>query len=204
MIYIFEWTNTEVFGYLSRSISGAIAASPRSITPIRPEFSITHTSSITATKSARWRRGAMDEGSCVNDAMVLEGVYGSQWPFTGKVLHRDYQMLACAGRSRRAHRARTRIANTPAKIPISIRRRTTRIISNWNGFDAAKDKQFKTERLRLLWVSARRSRRCASGSAHRFAQRLIAKSAAESGARTIRSRDRLRESQSADLSTQLR
>src|ERR1035438_9740600 len=36
----------------------------------------------------------MDEGSDVNDAMVLEGVYGSQYPSTGKALHRDYQLLA--------------------------------------------------------------------------------------------------------------
>lgn len=31
----------------------------------------------------------MDESSCVNDAMLLAGVYGSQYPSTGAPLDRD-------------------------------------------------------------------------------------------------------------------
>ncbi len=47
-----------------------------------------------------------------------------------------------------------------------------------DGYDVVKDKLFKTERLRQLWVSARRSQEmCGVALAHRLAQRLIVEGA---------------------------
>ena len=49
---------------------------------------------------------------------------------------------------------------------------------HWDGYDVVKDKLFKTERLRQLWVSARRSQEmCGVALAHRLAQRLIVEGA---------------------------
>ncbi|MEP6663548.1 MAG: hypothetical protein ABJC04_07770, partial [Verrucomicrobiota bacterium] len=50
----------------------------------------------------------------------------------------------------------------------------------WNNYDAAKDKLFKSERLRWLWLSARRSQEmCNCALAHRLAQRLTGEGASK-------------------------
>src|SRR6266567_161818 len=94
MGYIFEWTNTEVFGYLAaqhlwrnRGIPGVSNENQTDI--LDYAYRLYYGNEV-----GRLVARAMDEGSDVNDAMVLEGVYGSQWPATGRVLHRDYQYLA--------------------------------------------------------------------------------------------------------------
>ena len=122
---------------------------------------------------------AMDEGACVNDAMVLEGVYGSQYPFTGKALHRDYQLLAVLAdraevTARRAYRLFT------GREPELFHAAYDQDQFTWDGFEPVKDKLFKTERLRLVWVSACRSKAmCYAALAHRLAQQLIMKKAAK-------------------------
>jgi len=177
MGYIFEWTNTEVFAYLAaqhlwrnRGILGVSNTDQVGILYHSYQLYYGHEVGTLVAQ-------AMDEGSCVNDAMVLEGVYGSQYPATGKALHRDYQLLGVlADRAeliaRRAYRLFT------GKDPELYQSAYDQDRFQWNGYDAAKDKLFKTERLRLLWVSARRSQEmCNAALAHRLAQRLIAEGA---------------------------
>ena len=91
----------------------------------------------------------LDEGSDVNEAMMLEGVYGSQYPETGKPLHRDYQLLApladrAAAIGTRSLQAVTRQRTGPVssglptgRLPLERVRPVGRQL-------------FKSERLRLL------------------------------------------------------
>jgi hypothetical protein len=66
------------------------------------------------------------------------------------------------------------------KDPDLYRRTYDQDLFEWNGYDPAADKQFKTERLRLLWVQARRSQEmCVTALAHRLAQRLMAEGASQ-------------------------
>jgi len=180
MGYIFEWTNTEAFGYLAaqhlwrnRGIPGVSNDNQTGI--LDYAYRVYYGDEVGGLVAR-----AMDEGSDINDAMVLEGVYGSQWTSTGRALHRDYQYLAvladhAEGLAREAYRkfagAEPKL-ETPAYDQDAFR---------WDGYDAAQDKLFKTERLRLLWISCRRSQEmCRAALAHRLAQRLI-KQGAEIG-----------------------
>ena len=173
MGYIFEWTNTEVFGYLAaqhlwrnRGIPGVSNENQTDI--LDYAYRIYY-----GDEEGRLVARAMDEGSDVNEAMVLEGVYGSQWPSTGRALHRDFQYLAVLAdhAERLAHEAYRRFTgqepnpDAPAYDPDAFQ---------WKGYHPAQDKLFKTERLRLLWISTRRSQEmCRTALAHRRAQRLI-------------------------------
>ena len=149
--------------------------------------STTPTASTTATRWASWSRESMDEGSCVNDAMMLEGVYGSQYPATGQPLAPRLPVPGRRGRSGRGAGGQGLPAlhrqgagpRSPVYQPEDFR---------WNGFDPQADKLFKAERLRLLYVSTRRSQKmCESVLAHRMAQRLIAEGRAGGrGARPVR------------------
>lgn len=177
MGYIFEWTNTEVFGYLAAQhlwrnagIPGVSNTDQRGI--LNYAYRLYYGNEV-GPLVAR----AMDEGSHVNDAMVLEDIHGSQWPFTGKVLHRDHQFLAVladhaeslARKAYQLYTGREPALDRPAYDPDAF---------SWAGYDAAKDKLFKTERLRWLWLSTRRSQEiCNCALAHRLAQRLIAEGA---------------------------
>ena len=78
MGYIFEWTNTEVFAYLAaqhlwrnRGIPGVSNENQTDI--LDYAYRLYYGNEV-----GRLVARAMDEGSDVNDAMVLEGVYGSQ------------------------------------------------------------------------------------------------------------------------------
>ncbi len=179
MIYIFEWTNTEVFAFLGAQYlwrnRGIPTIDNTDQTGILYHAYKLYYGDEVGALAAR----AMDEGSCVNDAMVLEGVYGSQWPFTGKALHRDYQLLGVLA-DRVEPIAREAYRKFTGKDPDLYQATYDQDAFTWNGYDPAKDRLFKTERLRLLWVQARRSQEmCNAALAHRFAQRLIA----EGGAR---------------------
>ena len=115
----------------------------------------------------------MDEGSDVNDAMVLEGVYGSQWPATGRAVHRDFQYLTVLAdhAERLASEAYRKFTGQDPKLETPAYDQDA---FSWNGYDAAQDRLFKTERPRLLWISTRRSQEmCRAALAHRLAQRLI-------------------------------
>ncbi|MEO6436088.1 MAG: hypothetical protein ABIP55_10040 [Tepidisphaeraceae bacterium] len=109
--------------------------------------------------------------------MVHEDIKGSQYPFTGKALHRDYQFLAvladhAESLARQAYQLYT--GQEPNPLQPAYEQDTF----SWSGYDAAQDKLFKTERLRRLWLSTRRSQEmCNCALAHRLAQRLIAEKA---------------------------
>lgn len=177
MGYIFEWTNTEVFGYLAAQHLWRNAGIPGVSNTDQVGILDYSYRLYYGDEVGRLVARAMDEGSDVNDAMVLENVNGSQYPSTGKALHRDYQLLAALadhaeGLARRAFRLYT--GAEPKLFEPAYRQESFA----WNGYDVAADKLFKTERLRLLWVSTRRSQEmCRTALAHRLAQRLIAEGA---------------------------
>ena len=174
MGYVFEWTNTEVFGYLASQYLWRNAGVPgidnNNQTGFLDYSYRAHYGDRVGAVVAR----VMDEGSCVNDAMMLDGVYGSQYPSTGAPLDRDYQYLAVqADRAVELSRSAFRLytGNDPAVDHPVYRQDDFR----WDGFDPVADRTFKSERLRLLHVSTRRSQAmCESVLAHRKAQRLIA------------------------------
>jgi hypothetical protein len=177
MGYIFEWTNTEVFAYLASQHLWRNAGIPNvSNTDQTGILYYAYELYYGAEVGALVAR-AMDEGSCVNDAMVLEGVYGSQYPFTGKALHRDYQLLAVLA-DHAELLARTAYQRYTGKDPDLYAAVYDQDQFTWNDYDPAADKRFKTERLRLLWISTRRSQEmCGAALSHRLAQRLIAEAA---------------------------
>lgn len=174
MGYIFEWTNTEVFGYLAAQYLWRNAGVPGIDNENQTGFLNYayrhHYGDEVGALVAR----VMDESSCVNDAMMLDGVYGSQFPSTGAPLHRDYQFLAVqadravelAARAYRLHAGREPALDEPVYRQDDFR---------WDGADAGANERFLAERLRLLYVSTRRSQAmCISVLAHRRAQRLAA------------------------------
>ncbi|HVM48829.1 MAG TPA: glycoside hydrolase family 20 zincin-like fold domain-containing protein [Candidatus Acidoferrum sp.] len=178
MGYIFEWTNTEVFGYLAaqhlwrnRGIPGVSNENQTDILDYAYRM-------YYGDEVGRLVARAMDEGSDVNDAMVLEGVYGSQWPSTGRALHRDYQFLTVlADHGERL--AREACRKFTGHEPDLEQPAYDQDAFSWDGYDAARDRLFKTERLRRLWLSCRRSQEmCRTALAHRRAQQLIKQGAA--------------------------
>ena len=177
MGYIFEWTNTEVFGYLAAQYLWRNAGVPGIDNENQTDFLYYayrhHYGDEVGTLVAQ----VMDESSCVNDAMMLEGVYGSQYPSTGAPLQRDYQYLAAqadravslAARAYQLHTQREPNLYQPDYQPDSFR---------WHGSDAQANQLFLAERLRLLYVSTRRSQAmCESVLAQRLTQRLMAEGA---------------------------
>jgi hypothetical protein len=174
MGYIFEWTNTEPFGYLAAQYlwhnGGVPGIDNDSQTGFLGYCCRAYYGDAVGALVAR----TLDEGSCVNDAMMLEGVYGSQYPSTGAPLHRDYQYLAVqadravelARRAFQLHAGREPDLEHPVYQPEAFR---------WNGYAPAAERDFLAERLRLLYVSARRSQAmCDAVLAQRLARRLIA------------------------------
>ena len=109
---------------------------------------------------------------------VLEGVYGAQYPSTGAPLHRDYQLLAAIADRAVELASRGLQGSTPARSRTSGIPSTSRRTSAGTGSTRWPTSSFKTERLRLLYVSTRRSQKiCEAVLAHRMSQRLIAEGA---------------------------
>ncbi|MDO8589525.1 MAG: glycoside hydrolase family 20 zincin-like fold domain-containing protein [Armatimonadota bacterium] len=177
MAYVFEWTNTEVFGYLGSQYLWHNAGVPGIDNDNQTGFLYYAYPSYYGDEVGEMAARILDEGPCVNDAMMLEGVYGTQYPSTGAPLHRDYQLLAAIAdksvkMARKAYKAYT--GENPNLLKPVYRQEDYR----WNGFDPMADKLFKSERLRLLYVSTKRSQAmCEAVLAHRMAQRLIAEGA---------------------------
>ncbi len=178
MGYIFEWTNTEVFGYLAAQYLWHNAGVPGINNDNQTDFLDYSYRMHYGDDVGKLIARIMDESACVNDAMMLEGVYGSQYPSTGAPLHRDYQYLAVqadrtvdlAAKTFRSYTGREPDLYQPVYPPEDFR---------WNGFDQQANKAFNAERLRLLYVSTRRSQKmCEAVLAQRMAQRLIAEGAA--------------------------
>ena len=174
MGYIFEWTNTEVFGYLAAQHLWRNAGIPGVSNTDQVGILDYSYRLYYGDEVGRLGARAMDEGSDVNDAMVLENVNGSQYPSTGRALHRDYQLLAVlADQAEELAQAAYRLYTgvEPKLCEPAYRQESFA----WNGYDAAADKLFKTERLRLLWVSTRRSREmCQTALRHRPGATVIA------------------------------
>ncbi len=177
MGYVFEWTNTEVFGYLGAQYLWRNAGIPGINNDNQVDFLDYAYRMHYGDKVGGIVARIMDESSCVNDAMMLDGVYGSQYPSTGAALHRDYQYLAVqadravdlATEAFQLYTGREPDLYHPVYAPEEFR---------WNGFDPQANKTFNAERLRLLYVSTRRSQKmCAAVLAHRLAQRLTAEGA---------------------------
>ncbi|MHB8866950.1 MAG: hypothetical protein ACYC6N_31695, partial [Pirellulaceae bacterium] len=177
MGYIFEWTNTEVFGYLAAQYLWRNAGIPGIDNDNQTDFLRYAYRMHYGDEVGDLVAKIMDESSCVNDAMMLEGVHGSQYPSTGAPLHRDYQYLAVqadravdlATKAFQLYTGCTPELYEPFYQPDDFR---------WNGFEPQANKTFNAERLRQLYVSTRRSQKmCDAVLAHRLAQRLTAEGA---------------------------
>ena len=177
MGYIFEWTNTEVFGYLAAQYLWRNSGVPGINNDDQTGFLYYAYPSYYGDKVGAMAARILDEGSDVNDQMMLEGVFGAQYPSTGAPLHRDYQLLGpLADRAVRMAREayKTYTGHEPDLWHPAYRQEDFR----WNGFNPAADKLFKSERLRLLFVSTNRSAKiCEAVLAHRMAQRRMAERA---------------------------
>lgn len=174
MAYVFEWTNTEPFGYVGAQYLWRSAGIPGidndGQTGLLYRACRLHYGDRAGELAAR----AFDEGPCVNDAMMLEGIHGSQYPETGAPLHRDYQYLGVLA-DRAAATARRAYVAYAAHAPSLTRPVYSQEAFRWSGYDREADRRFKEESLRRLYISAVRSRHmCDAVLAHRQAQRLIA------------------------------
>lgn len=177
MGYIFEWTNTEVFGYIAAQHLWKHAGVPGIDNENQTGFLDYAYRAYYGDKVGAVVAQAFDASACVNDAMVLDGVAGSQFPETGRPLHRDYQYLA-AQSDRAWELARKAYKLYTGHEPDLRHPAYDEAKFQWNGYDPVADKLFKTERLRLLCVSAERCRlMCEAALAHRLSQRLIAEGA---------------------------
>jgi hypothetical protein len=177
MAYIFEWSNTEVFGYIGSQYLWRNSGVPGINNDNQTDFLYYAYPFYYGDQVGKLAARVFDEGSCVNDQMMLEGVYGAQYPTTGPPLHRDYQLLAAIA-DRAVDMARDAYQEYTGQEPDLWRPAYQPEDFRWNGFDPAADKLFKTERLRRLYVSTRRSQKmCEAVLAHRMSQRLIAEGA---------------------------
>lgn len=177
MGYIFEWTNTEVFGYIASQYLWRNSGVPGINNDDQTSFLYYAYRLHYGEKVGEMVARIMDESSCVNDQMVLEGVYGAQYPSTGAPLHRDYQLLAAIA-DRSVEMARKAYKTYTGKEPDLWHPVYNPDDFRWNGYDPAANKTFNAERLRLLYVSMRRSQKiCETALAYRKSQKLIAEGA---------------------------
>ena len=174
MGYIFEWTNTEVFGYLgaqhlwrNRGIPGV--SNENQIDILDYSYRLYYGDEV-----GHLVARAMDEALCVNDAMVLEGVYGSQWPSTGRV--------SCIGtinilsfspitRRRLARQAYRRFTGEDPQIEKAAYDQDG---FHWNGYEPPPINFSKRNGSGGFGFPLAARRKCAGAAlAHRLAQRLI-------------------------------
>ncbi|MHB1456248.1 MAG: glycoside hydrolase family 20 zincin-like fold domain-containing protein [Armatimonadota bacterium] len=177
MGYIFEWTNTEVYAYIAAQHLWRNSGVPGINNEDQVGFLDYAYRMYYGDKAGAAAAKAHDASSCVNDAMILEGVAGSQYPSTGQLLERDFQYLAAqsdrawdlAVKAYKLYTGKTPNLEKPVYDQDDFK---------WTGYDIKSDKLFKTERLRLLCVSARRTQlMCEAALANRLSQRLISEGA---------------------------
>ena len=200
---IFEWRLSEVFGYLASQYLWRSAGPPRidngdQIGFLDYAYRIHFGDRVGALVAQ-----TLDNGSNVNEAMVLEGVYGSQYPETGQPLDRDYQYLAVQADAavRLAEEAYRLDAGKAPNLEEPLYRQED---FRWDGYEVEADRLFKTETLRRLCVSTRRSQKmCEAAMAHRLAMRLAAEKRSLAVFAEL-DRGRGRRSQPAALPAQLR
>ncbi|MBI2298402.1 MAG: hypothetical protein HYU66_05520 [Armatimonadetes bacterium] len=88
MGYIFEWRLSEIYGYLAAQYLWRNAGVPGIDNADQTGFLDYACRVQYGDKVGGTVARALDGGSNVNEAMVLDGVYGSQYPETGAPLHR--------------------------------------------------------------------------------------------------------------------
>ena len=158
MGYIFQWTNTEVFGYLAAQYQWSHTGVPGINNKDAFGFLDYAYRQYYGDAVGKVVAEAYSTNSCVNESMVTLGEEPNYLAdlINGKSLKREAQLLAAmADPSDAFARAAYRLfsgSEPDLKTPVYISEQF-----EWDGYDPAKDKLFKTERLRLLTVSTRRS-----------------------------------------------
>ncbi len=169
--YIFQWTNTEVFGYLGAQYLWRPGGVPGinnndDFGFLDYAYRIYYGGDVGALVGK-----AYGVNSCVSESHVLED--DPFIVFFGGPLHRDFQLLAVmadeadrlARQAFKLYAGREPDLYHPVYDPDAFR---------WDGYDAAADTLFKTERLRLFCVSTRRSQLlCTAALASRKAKQVI-------------------------------
>jgi hypothetical protein len=180
MIYTFQWSNTEVFGYLGAQYTWRHQGVPGINND--DDFGILDYAYrlYYGDRAGALAAAAYAVNACVGENHVLED--GPFIVFFGGPLHRDFQLLSVmadesdrlAQEAYRQYTGREPDLYHPVYDPDAFR---------WTGYDAAADRLFKTERLRLLCVSSRQARElCTAALASRLAKQRIAESATVSAA----------------------
>jgi len=175
--YILEWRLSEIFAYLASQYLWRAAGPPGASNDDQIGFLDYACRMHYGDRPGALAAAALDNGSNVNEAMVMEGVYGSQYPETGQPLHRDYQYLAVQADAavRRAEEAYQAYAGGGPNLEEPLYRQDD---FRWDGYDQKADHLFKAETLRRLCVSTHRSQKmCEAALAHRLAMRLAAERA---------------------------
>jgi hypothetical protein len=175
MSYVFQWTTTEVFGYLGSQYLWRRAGVPG--VDNDDDFGILDYSYRVAygDEAGALVARSLARNSCVSEWHVFED--DPPMVFFGGPLHRDFRLLAALtdesdALALRAYRAFT--GRDPDLFHLAYDPDAFR----WDGYDRAADTQFKAERLRLLCVSARRARAlCEAALASRQARQRIAEGA---------------------------
>ncbi len=177
MGYIFEWRLNEIFGYIAAQYlwrsEGVPAINNEDQVGFLDYAYRLHFGDRVGALVAR----ALDGGSNVNEAMILDGVHGSQYPETGKPLYRDHQLLAAQAdeAARLAWKAYREFAGSDPDLHHALYESDR---FRWAGYDAKADHLFKAETLRRLCVSTRRSQKmCEAALAYGLAMKLAAQGA---------------------------
>jgi hypothetical protein len=175
MAYVFQWTHAEVFGYLGAQHLWRHSGVPGINNDDDFGFLDYAYRLYYGREVGALAAKAYSVNSCVLENHVLEDGPGTF--FFGGPLHRDFQLLAVladeADRfSQRAYKLFTGVQ------PDLRHAEYDQDAFRWDGYDAAADRLFKRERLRLLCVSSRRARElCTAAMASRKAKQLIAEGA---------------------------
>jgi hypothetical protein len=176
MAYTFQWTHTEAFGYAGAQYYWRHSGAPGidngdDFGFLDYAYRIYYGEEVGAVAAK-----AYGSSACVAEYQILED--GPQTFLDGGPLHRDFQLLAVmadeADRlSQEAYRLYT------GRQPDLCHACHDPDAFRWEGYDAAADTMFKTERLRLLCVSSRRAQElCKAALASRVAKQRIAEGAA--------------------------
>jgi hypothetical protein len=158
MGYIFQWTYTEVFGYLAAQYQWRHTGVPGLNNKDAFGFLDYAYRRYYGDAVGKVVAQAYSENSCVNERMVALGEkpdYVSDLVI-GNSLQREAQLLAAMA-DQADPLARTAYKLFSGNEPDLKTAIYTSDQFAWDGYDPAKDRLFKTERLRLLAVSTRRS-----------------------------------------------
>ncbi len=175
MAYIFQWSNTEVFGYLGAQYLWQHAGVPGINNEDEVGFLDYAYRIYYGDKVGALVGQAYSISPCVSEWNVIDDDPATIW--MGGPFHRDFQLLVVladeseklAQQAYKLYTGREPDLYHPIYDPDAFR---------WNGYDRAADKVFKTERLRLMCVASRRATdMCMAAWASRVAKQKIAQGA---------------------------